>query len=238
MHPGALLLALAAACAMPPPSAAQSGKPSSGGIYTCVDERGRRLTADRPIPECLAREQRVLNPDGSLKSVRPPSLTADERAQQEAREREAERQRAARDDALRRDRQLLQRYRNEAQHAKAREAALEPVRQAQTGTQARLAALALERQRLAGQIAAQPDGAAPARLKAQLDANDAAKAAQQDAAAGQQAEVERLNRRFDAELERLRRLWDGAAPGSLGPLPGVEPARAAAASAPRARAAP
>ncbi|OYX12745.1 MAG: DUF4124 domain-containing protein, partial [Acidovorax sp. 32-64-7] len=31
---------------------------NTGSIYTCVDRQGRRLTADRPIAECLDREQR------------------------------------------------------------------------------------------------------------------------------------------------------------------------------------
>ena len=31
-------------------------QPQGGGIYTCVDRNGRRLTADRPVPECLDRE--------------------------------------------------------------------------------------------------------------------------------------------------------------------------------------
>jgi hypothetical protein len=26
--------------------------PSIGGIYTCVDAKGRKLTSDRPIAEC------------------------------------------------------------------------------------------------------------------------------------------------------------------------------------------
>ena len=30
------------------------------GIYTCTDAKGRKLTSDRPIPECHDREQRVL----------------------------------------------------------------------------------------------------------------------------------------------------------------------------------
>lgn len=37
----------------------------SSGIYTCIDAQGKRHTADRPIPECLDREQRLLNRDGS-----------------------------------------------------------------------------------------------------------------------------------------------------------------------------
>ena len=35
-----------------------------GGIYTCTDANGRKLTSDRPIPACLDREQNVLNPQG------------------------------------------------------------------------------------------------------------------------------------------------------------------------------
>ena len=59
-----------------------SSPPASGaGIYTCIDDQGRRITSDRPIPSCTAKEQRVLNKDGSLKAVYPPILTVDERTQ-------------------------------------------------------------------------------------------------------------------------------------------------------------
>ena len=49
---------------------------SAQGIYTCVDTRGRRLTSDRPIIECLDREQRVMNKDGSTRTVLPPSIAS------------------------------------------------------------------------------------------------------------------------------------------------------------------
>ena len=64
---------------------AQATTKPPGGIYTCIDDKGRRLTADRPIAECTDREQQVLNRDGSLRTVLPPTLTAEERAQREAR---------------------------------------------------------------------------------------------------------------------------------------------------------
>ena len=57
-------------------------------VYTCVAANGRTLTSDRPIAECLDREQRVLAPDGTLQHVVPPSLTADERNEKENRERQ------------------------------------------------------------------------------------------------------------------------------------------------------
>jgi hypothetical protein len=192
----------------------------SDGIYTCIDDKGRRLTSDRPIPECAAKEQRVLNRDGSLKAIHPPTLTAEERAEQEARERKAAEQRAAQLDAVRRDRNLTARYPNEEAHQKAREAALDTARQAITASEQRLKALAAERKPLTDEAEFYQGKALPLKLQRDLDANDAASEAQRSAMATQQAELVRINRNFDVELERLRRLWSGAPPGSLGPLPG------------------
>jgi hypothetical protein len=73
-------------------------------IYSCTDAQGKRLTSDRPIPECVGREQRVLNSDGSVRRVLPPTLTAAERAEAEARDVEAAAERVAKQDAIRRDR--------------------------------------------------------------------------------------------------------------------------------------
>ncbi|HET7868163.1 MAG TPA: DUF4124 domain-containing protein, partial [Burkholderiaceae bacterium] len=44
---------------VPVPAAAQAAGSAGSGIYSCTDARGRRLTSDRPIIECLDREQRV-----------------------------------------------------------------------------------------------------------------------------------------------------------------------------------
>ena len=69
---GLLLAALgSAACA-------QAVVPGSG-IYSCVDKNGRRLTSDRPIPECIDREQRELGPTGTVRRVIGPTLTEHER---------------------------------------------------------------------------------------------------------------------------------------------------------------
>ena len=107
------------ALALPLLSAAQGSRPATG-IYSCVDAQGRRLTSDRPIPACVSREQRVLNSDGSVQRVLPPTLTAEERAERDAAERKAELARAAQADAVRRDRNLMARFPDEAAHHKAR----------------------------------------------------------------------------------------------------------------------
>lgn len=212
---GALLCGLSASVAAQPAAAA------AAGIYTCTDANGRRLTADRPIPECQSREQRVLNRDGSLRAVHRPSLSADERAEADARERAAALERAARADALRRDRNLLARYPDEASHQRARVAAADTVRLAIRFTETRLRELASERKPLASESEFYAAGAMPGKLRGQLDANDAALDAQRSSALNQQFELDRINRLYDAELERLRRLWAGVPAGSLGALPTV-----------------
>jgi len=217
----AALLAAAGAAAQPKAS-------DAAGIYSCIDDKGHRLTSDRPIPECFGKEQRVLNRDGSLKTVRPPTLTAEERADQEARERKAAEARAAQADAVRRDRNLRARYPNEEAHNKAREAALDSVRLAIKTSELRLKDLAAERKPLLDETEFYKGRTLPAKLKLQLDANDAATEAQRAARANQEAELVRINRLYDAELDRLRRLWAGAMPGTLGPLDGPVPASGAA----------
>jgi hypothetical protein len=211
--------------------AAAQAAASSAGIYSCVDDKGRRLTADRPIPECASREQKVLNRDGSVRSVRPPTLTADERAEKEARDRAATEARAAQADAVRRDRNLMARYPTEAAHNRGREAALDTVRLAIRSTELRLRDLAMERKPLLAEAEFYVGKSLPGKLRAAMDANDAAIEAQRSAVGNQTAELERINRLYDAELARLRALWSGAQAGSLGPLPVAQAGLAASAPA-------
>jgi hypothetical protein len=218
---------LAALLAVPAsPAWAQAKPAATGGIYTCIDDRGRRLTSDRPIPECIAKEQQILNRDGSLRAVRPPTLTAEERADKDAQDRAAAEARAQLADAARRDRNLVARYPNEAAHQKAREAALDPVRAAQRNSEIRLRDLAAERKPLIAETEFYVGRELPAKLKAALDANTASAEALKQAAASQESELGRINRFYDIELDRLRRLWAGATPGTLGPLPTAAPASA------------
>ena len=209
------------------PAAAQPNPAPASGIYTCVDGQGRRLTSDRPITDCTSREQKVLNRDGSLQRVLPPTLTAEERADREAAQRQADLQRAAQADAVRRDRNLLARFPNDAVHRKSREAALDTVRLATRATEKRLKELAAERRPLLEEAEFYKGRQLPLRLKQSLDAIEAGVEAQRGAAANQEAEVVRINRLHDVELERLRQLWAGAQPGSLGPVrpvaPGIAP---------------
>lgn len=226
---GGLAVAIALGAACTAPALAQSAG-TGATVYTCMDERGNRLTSDRPIPECNAREQRVLNHDGSLRRVIPPPLTADERAEREAAERKAALVRSAQADAVRRDRNLINRYPDEATHRHARELALDTVRAAIKATEGRLKDLAAERKPLLDEAEFYKGKPLPMRLRQAIDGNDAAVDAQKNSAQNQAVELQRINRLYDAELDRLRRLWAGAQPGSLGPAVPAADAPAAAAS--------
>jgi hypothetical protein len=184
-------------------------------IFTCTDDKGNRRTSDRPIVECLDREQRVLNADGSLKRIVPATLTAEERAEREAADRKAAEERAALNDAVRRDRNLKLRFPNEATHQKAREAALEVLRVSMRTSQQRIKELEAERKPLASEAEFYRGRAIPARLKQQIEANETSMAAQRDLIQTQEAEMVRINRIYDNELEHLRKLWNGARPGSI-----------------------
>ena len=225
MKCGTVLLGMLASLALVLPVtsalAADSSTTGGGQIYTCTDATGKKLTSDRPIADCIAREQRVLNADGSVRRVVPPTPTADERADQEARDREVAAERATKLDAVKRDRNLLARFPDETAHRKARAAALDDVRKALRGSETRLGLLAAERKPLLDEAEFYIGKRLPGKLKTQLDANDASIEAQRMLAQNQQGEGVRINKLYDIELERLKKLWGGAQPGSLGSMSGT-----------------
>jgi hypothetical protein len=230
-------MVMAVALGVPAAAWAQPVNLKEGGaIFTCTAASGRKLTADRPIPECNDREQRVLNKDGSLRMVLMPSLTADERAAIDEAEKRKARDRAAKLDAVRRDRNLLSRYPNEPVHAKAREAALDTARASIRSSEQRLVELEKDRKPLQAEAEFYQGKPLPPKLKRDIDAIDVGLEAQRALVMNQQAEASRINALYDAELSRLRQLWGGAEPGSLGPLPQSAHATAAPAAAPAAAA--
>jgi hypothetical protein len=192
-------------------------------VFTCVNAAGRTLTSDRLIGECMDREQRVLSRDGTLIRIVPPTLTADERAEKEARERKAAAEREAKSEAVRRDRNLIVRFPNAAAHQKARDQALETVQYAIAQSEARIADLERERKPMAEETEFYTGKSLPAKLKHQLEANEAASAAQKELLVQQKAELDRVSKLYDTELAHLKRLWAGAAPGSAITAPAADP---------------
>ena len=193
---------------------AQSPSPVIAGVYTCTDAKGRKLTSDRPIPECTDREQKVLNPSGTLKTKVGPSLTALEKAEidrQEKRDME-ERNRVA--DERRRDRALLSRYPTKENHDSERRDAVSQIQSIIQAAQSRLVDLTKQRVTIDGEMEfyKKDPSKAPAYVRRQLQENSQSQAAQQKFIAEREAEITRINARFDEELTRLRQLWLLTAP--------------------------
>jgi hypothetical protein len=197
-----LLMAL-----MPVLVSAQGGP--SPEIYTCIDAKGRRITSDRVIPACNDREQKVLNPSGTLKATVGPTLTANERSRQEAREKALMQERARLDEEKKRDRALLIRYPNEAMHHRERAEALAQIALVKQAATLRAAELHAEYAKLKDEMDfyAKDPKRAPTKLRHQLDAAKAALEGQDHFITDKDLETSRTNARFDEELQRLRPLW-------------------------------
>ena len=205
--------------------AAWSQATSAASIYTCVDRNGRRLTADRPIAECLDREQRELSPSGMTRRQLGPSLTEHERAALEAQRRKEAEARSRELEERRRERVLTTRYPDKATHDVERFAAIQQLDDVTATAEKRMAELKEQRKALDVEMEfyKRDPARAPMFLRRKIAENEDSIAEQLRFIAGQDQEKRRVHQRFDVELAQLRKLWESQR------LPAVvEPASAVA----------
>jgi hypothetical protein len=185
------------------------GVAAAQDIYSCVDAKGRTITADRPIAECLDRTQRELSRSGLVKRQLGPSLTAHEQAAQDEKNKQAADMRAREIEERRRDRALLQRYPARAVHDQERAAALVQIDEVIKASSKRRSELADQRKAIASEFEfyVKDPSRAPASLKRKLEDNQSSVAVQQKFILDQEQEKKRVNQRFDEELGRLKQLW-------------------------------
>jgi len=204
---------------------------SGGGIYTCVDRNGRRLTADRPIQECLDREQRELGPSGIVRRQIGPSLTEQERAAQDAQRRKEAEARSREVEERRRERVLTARYPDKATHDAERAVAIQLVDDVTATAEKRI--VELRQQQKAFDVEMEfykrDPSKAPMVLRRKIAENEDSIAEQQRFIAGQDQEKRRVHQRFDTELAQLRKLWDA----QRQPVSTIAPASEAASSGAR-----
>ena len=181
----------------------------SNGVYTCVDAKGRKLTSDRPIMECLDREQKVLNPSGTVKTKIGPSLTAQERAELEQKNRREAEEREKQAEDKRRERALLTRYPTKAVHDQERQEALAQIMAVIQAAKTRIDELTKQRAAIDEEMEfyKKDPTKAPAYVRRQGEENTNSQQVQRRFIADQEAEMKRVNARFDDELARLRQLW-------------------------------
>jgi hypothetical protein len=206
-----------------------AGQAAGDSIYSCVDAKGRRLTADRPIIDCIDREQSELSSGGMLRRKIGPSLTAAERAAKEDEVHRQEEERGRQADEKKREKALVTRYPDRGVHDKERAAALALVDSVTAAAHTRTQELLKQRKFLDGEVEFYKidPSRMPAKLRRQIDEVDKQLDAQRRFVVDQEVEKVRVNARFDEELARLKLLWaqQGAVPMAV--------VRAASASAPR-----
>ncbi len=178
-------------------------------IYTCIDGAGRRITSDRPIKECLDREQRELGSSGTVRRVLPPSYTAEERARIAAQRRAEELEISRINEERRRERALLVRYPNQAVHDRERAEALSQVDDVMGAVSKREETLKEQRKQIDDELEFyQGDREkAPSWLRRKIEDNEEQVLVQKRFLLEQTKEKDRINARFDEELGKLRQLW-------------------------------
>lgn len=185
-----------------------AGPASAQGVYTCTDAKGRRLTADRPIIDCIDREQIQVNPSG-LKRRIAPTPTAAERAAEEDKARLLQEERNRVEELRKREQALVLRYPNQGVHNRERSEALALVDSVTAAAQKRTQDLLKQRKFLDGEVEFyQLDPSRmPPKLKLQIVEVETQLAAQKRFLVDQDVEKVRVNARFDEELARLKLLW-------------------------------
>ena len=204
------VLLLAASGAANAQSSSRGDAANAGaGIYSCIDSKGRTITADRPIPDCIDREQRELNPSGTVKRKVDPTLTAKEQADREEKDRQAQAAALRAQEERRRERALLIRYPTPAAHDRERAEALAQIDAVIQAARKRLSELAVDRKKIDEELEfyAKDVSKAPSSIKRELDDIQQSVAVQNRFIGDQDDEKKRVNARFDDERARLSKLW-------------------------------
>lgn len=186
-----------------------SGAVMAQGIFTCVDGKGRKITADRHIAECTDRAQQELTSTGTVKRVINPTLTAQERAVQDEKEKLAAEALALAQEEKRRDRALLLRYPDRHIHDKERGLALAQVDEVIKASSKRFTELSEQRKQIDTEMEfyKKDTARAPGSVKRRLEENESSVAVHKRFIADQDLEKRRVNQRFDEELIKLKQLW-------------------------------
>ncbi len=178
-------------------------------IYTCVDAKGRKLTSDRPIAECIDRDQKELNNNATVKRTVKPVMTAEEQRALDAKEKTATQEKIRITEEKRKDRALLIRYPNLDAYAKERTETLAQVDDLIKLATNHMGELASQRISINAEVELYKidPSKTPFVLKRQVEDNDNNMAAQKRFVLDQESEKKRINMRFDEELVRLKTLW-------------------------------
>ena len=166
--------------------------PVHGATVTCTDASRNKVATNLPSRDCASPAY---------------SLSESERANVDVCRRQVK---AEADEWIRKqrgERALLEKFPDEAAHARKRAAEIQPVRTSMQQSDHRLSKLAEDRKPLLAEAEFYVGKPLPAKLATALDANDAAVAAQRQIRASQVDEVARIELENDRLLKDLKLLW-------------------------------
>jgi hypothetical protein len=183
-------------------------------FFSCTDDRGRQISADRPIAECADRNQNELGAAGTVRKVRGPTLTVIERNALDEKEKIAADANARVNEEKRLSRALLLRYPTRAVHDKERGLALTSLAEKNQALQKNISTLNEQREKLDKEFEfyAQDKSKAPIALKHQYESVESSLTLQKRYLSEQELEKTRINSRFDLELTKLTPQWSVVAP--------------------------
>ncbi len=171
-----------------------------GKVYKCVDPKSKAVTLSQfPCPD--ARSPSMAEAASSVETARIATIEDE-----------------ARQSAARADRQLLERFPDEASHRRAEAVEIDGVMRNIRLAMRRFDELADKRKGLDTEAAFHPRGPMPAPLRRSIDDNDGSFNGLADAFRGQERSVTDIVARYRVERERLHKLLAGASAGSMGPL--------------------
>jgi hypothetical protein len=191
-------------------------------LFVCTTSSGRTITADRPPADCADRPVRELRPDGSVRRVIEPPMTAEQRAAREAEARRQVEERERQRSQMRRDLSLLETYGSENEIEATRNRALGDRQVLIERATRRMDELKRERKKLDDETEFFTKREMPEKLKRALAANNEMVKTQQKVITDTKADMEKVNERYDEETRRFRELVRSGAQPAQRPVEGAE----------------
>lgn len=190
---------------------AVAAAPASATMFVCTTADGRTITGDRPPAECADVPIRELRADGMVRRVIEPPLTEEQRRARAEQARLAKQRHDEKRAQARQDIALLETYANEADIEVARKTALASRQAMIDRSRKRLETFAVERKKLDEETEFYVNRKLPLKLEQAIEANESLVQAEQRLIVEMQADITRINKRFDDEAGRYRELREAGA---------------------------
>lgn len=190
---------------------AVAAAPASATMFVCTTADGRTITGDRPPAECADVPIRELRADGLVRRVIEPPLTEEQRRARAEQARLAKQRHDEKRAQARQDIALLETYASEADIEVARKTALASRQAMIDRSRKRLETFAVERKKLDEETEFYVNRKLPLKLEQAIEANESLVQAEQRLIVEMQADIARINKRFDDEAGRYRELREAGA---------------------------